>query len=193
MASSVDAALVGRLAATSGGTDYQAYYDDVLDITWRADAGGPNDNAYTKTWEIANTWATNLEVGGVSDWRLPGLVHGTPDDTSTNEMAHMFYETLGNLNFFDNPLTGGLVNTGPFSNLEATPYWSGTEQLDDPTRAWFFNFNWGNTSTDDKALNRLAWAVHDGDVAAVVPVPAAVWLFGSGLLGLIGVARRKKV
>ena len=25
-----------------------------------------------------------------------------------------------------------------------------------------------------------------------VPVPAAVWLFGSGLLGLIGVARRKK-
>ncbi len=27
---------------------------------------------------------------------------------------------------------------------------------------------------------------------AVVPVPAAVWLFGSGLLGLAGVARRRK-
>jgi hypothetical protein len=27
----------------------------------------------------------------------------------------------------------------------------------------------------------------------VVPVPAAVWLFGSGLLGLIGIARRKKL
>jgi len=27
--------------------------------------------------------------------------------------------------------------------------------------------------------------------AQVVPVPAAVWLFGSGLIGLIGVARRK--
>ena len=26
----------------------------------------------------------------------------------------------------------------------------------------------------------------------IVPVPAAVWLFGSGLLGLVGVARRKK-
>jgi hypothetical protein len=25
----------------------------------------------------------------------------------------------------------------------------------------------------------------------VVPVPAAIWLFGSGLLGLVGVARRK--
>jgi len=27
---------------------------------------------------------------------------------------------------------------------------------------------------------------------AAVPVPAAVWLFGSGLLGLMGIARRKK-
>ena len=25
-----------------------------------------------------------------------------------------------------------------------------------------------------------------------VPIPATVWLFGSGLLGLIGIARRKK-
>ena len=25
-----------------------------------------------------------------------------------------------------------------------------------------------------------------------VPVPAAVWLFGSGLIGLVGIARRKK-
>jgi hypothetical protein len=30
------------------------------------------------------------------------------------------------------------------------------------------------------------------NTAAPVPVPAAAWLFGSGLLGLVGVARRKK-
>jgi len=30
---------------------------------------------------------------------------------------------------------------------------------------------------------------HDG---TYVPVPAAVWLFGSGLLGLVGIARRKR-
>ena len=31
------------------------------------------------------------------------------------------------------------------------------------------------------------------DFSTAVPIPAAVWLFGSGLVGLIGVARRKKV
>jgi len=31
-----------------------------------------------------------------------------------------------------------------------------------------------------------------GGSPAVVPVPAAVWLFGSGLIGLVGIARRKK-
>ena len=38
--------------------------------------------------------------------------------------------------------------------------------------------------------NLLAWAIM-ADVTTV-PLPAAVWLFGSGLLGLVGIARRKK-
>lgn len=41
-----------------------------------------------------------------------------------------------------------------------------------------------NTGTNIAAIsNVVAWSV--------VPVPAAVWLFGSALLGLVGVARRK--
>lgn len=38
------------------------------------------------------------------------------------------------------------------------------------------------------------WDIHMHQISAApeIPVPAAVWLFGSGLLGLVGVARRKK-
>jgi hypothetical protein len=32
----------------------------------------------------------------------------------------------------------------------------------------------------------------DGYIAEVVPVPPALWLFGSGLLGLIGISKRNK-
>ena len=35
-------------------------------------------------------------------------------------------------------------------------------------------------------------AIHINAVTSEVPVPAAVWLFGSGLIGLIGVAKRKR-
>jgi len=31
-----------------------------------------------------------------------------------------------------------------------------------------------------------------GTLTAVVPLPGAIWLFGSGLLGMIGIARRKE-
>ena len=37
----------------------------------------------------------------------------------------------------------------------------------------------------------IADAMDSAIVGALVPIPAAAWLFGSGLIGLIGVARRK--
>jgi hypothetical protein len=41
-------------------------------------------------------------------------------------------------------------------------------------------------------LGVTAYNLHLAGTVSSVPVPAAAWLFGSGLLGLIGVARRKK-
>jgi hypothetical protein len=41
-----------------------------------------------------------------------------------------------------------------------------------------------------KGNSRYAWPVRDGDVLGAVPVPAAVYLFGSGLLGLFAFIRR---
>lgn len=61
----------------------------------------------------------------------------------------------------------------------------------DPSRVTF--------GDDFVEVNFLGLTILDGSTiaidlqTAVVPIPAAVWLFGSGLIGLIGVARRKKV
>ena len=41
--------------------------------------------------------------------------------------------------------------------------------------------------------NLLGIPLHGVVEISQVPIPPAVWLFGSGLIGLIGVARRKKV
>jgi hypothetical protein len=38
----------------------------------------------------------------------------------------------------------------------------------------------------------VEWTCNGGVCPPPVPVPAAAWLFGSGLLGLVGIARRKK-
>lgn len=53
--------------------------------------------------------------------------------------------------------------------------------------------NWTDSTIDIgfKRVREGAVVYHFDINAAPVPIPAAVWLFGSGLLGLIGIARRK--
>ena len=48
----------------------------------------------------------------------------------------------------------------------------------------------GNTALRPGDINTFA---KFSSAVPEVPVPAAVWLFGSGLLGLVGMARRKKI
>ena len=50
----------------------------------------------------------------------------------------------------------------------------------------------GSCSASDNNVTCTAITGYAGG-GSVVPVPAAVWLFGSGLLGLAGIARRRKV
>jgi hypothetical protein len=56
----------------------------------------------------------------------------------------------------------------------------GTQMIDGPFTANNANFDITSLTLTDLQISQI-------------PVPAAVWLFGSGLLGLVGVARRKKV
>ena len=185
----VNASLVGVLPATPGGTDYQAYYDDVADLTWLT-----NTNVNISiSWVDANNWAADLDVAGVTGWRLPVTLQpdascDSSDSWSFNctgsEMGNLYYNVLGNT-------AGTISNTGPFINVRLGPYWTATEYASDTNNAWVFGMHSGYQYYLDKATGYAAWAVRSGDVSAV-PVPAAVWLFGSGLLGLIGVVRRKK-
>ncbi|MHB1942086.1 MAG: PEP-CTERM sorting domain-containing protein [Acidiferrobacteraceae bacterium] len=176
-----------------------AVYDTALNITWLADANYANTSGYASspysgamTWSQANTWAAGLTVGGVSGWRLPSadLTCGNGYNCTSSEMGELFYNELGGV-AGNSILTTHNANLALFQNVNSV-YWSGTETTPGATAATFDFYTGGQAVYGIESGYLYAWAVHSGDVAAV-PEPASTWLFGSGLLGLIGVARRKKV
>ena len=223
-----NAALVSRL----GGL---AYYDTATNLTWLTNADYGYGSYYDTvdgsqdgrmTWYSAKNWAANLNVDGVTGWRLPdanpvnastynltmsyngstdvgynisapGSAHPASD---ASELAYLFYNTLGNSGGADTSgnslgcggLSSCLKNPGPFTNISRYPgFW--TESQPDSTHALVFWMSSGYQNTTLSNYNNwvAAWAVHSGDVAAV-PVPAAVWLFGSGVLGFVGVGTRRR-
>src|SRR5262249_24563709 len=83
----------------------------------------------------------------------------------------------------------GLSNTGPFDNLQSSYYWFANVYVPDALAAYDFRFYDGEQSTLFILGSYYSWPVHDGDVgASTVPLPAADWLLGSGLLGMLGTA-----
>lgn len=189
--STANAALVSRL----GGL---AYYDDVADLTWLQDASAAGT---IMNWVDANAWAMSLNVSGVTGWRLPDTMQPDPScelqnngnssgaNCTGSEMVNLFYNVLGGV--YGRPISmTHSSNYDLFSNIVNGIYWTATEHASFPDMAWIFSTA-GSNNYNFKTLNINAWAVHTGDVSAV-PVPAAVWLFGSGLVGLIGAARRKR-
>lgn len=114
---SANAGLIARTFtdATFGTVD--AYYDDVLKITWLKDANFAKTSGYDAdgrmTWFTALVWAESLFIGGVGGWRLPSVqalngqsfnynrtYDGSSDfgyniTSSMNEMAYMFNVNLG--------------------------------------------------------------------------------------------------
>jgi hypothetical protein len=105
-------------------------------------------------------------------------------------MGNLFYNVLGG-SAGDSIWTSHNANYDLFRNIQSAGYWSAMEYEGDTSYALFFYFGSGFQNYTIKTYPRYAWAVHSGDVSAV-PVPATAWLFGSGLIGLVGIARRKK-
>jgi len=139
-----NAELVGVLPATPGGTDYQAYYDEVADLTWLADA---NAAGTTMSWYDASAWAAGLDINGVTGWRLPNThpIDGTTADdanyscdgiedrgynisapgtlyagSTASEMAYLYHNTLGNKSYYDPVLSAGSHCMGPQSGWGLT-------------------------------------------------------------------------
>lgn len=136
---------------------------------------------------------------GYNDWRLPANDTCYGYNCTGSDMGHLFYNELGgaagslltsthnaNYSLFQNVQTW--LPPTPYGYSLPASYWSGTMTMR-PWQAVYFGID-GSTTAYIQGNNAFTMVVRDGQVAAV-PVPAAAWLFGSGLLGLIGVARRK--
>ena len=153
-------------------------YDSVQDLTWTKDA---NLNG-SMDWNTAVAWADNLNYAGYTDWVLPTI----------DQLTTQFRTNLGEV---EGPSISIVHNTSYdlFTNFHNAVYWSGSEYAIYPDlfSRMFNTFN-GTQGFDYKSLPRYVWAVRSGDVAAV-PVPGAFWLFGSGLVGLMGLKRRGNI
>ncbi|WP_281561122.1 PEP-CTERM sorting domain-containing protein [Thalassomonas sp. RHCl1] len=114
------AALLERTIVVDGGPNVDAYYDDVLDITWLKNANfmettdwDGNDETF-RNWADAKTWVAQLSIGEYDDWRLPSVqpldaidgfdyyqtLDGSTDvgynsTSEMHELAYMFYANLG--------------------------------------------------------------------------------------------------
>lgn len=192
-----ESSLLARDINLDGTVD--AYYDTALDMTWLADA----NVAGRMSWSEAVAWAATLDVYGVTGWQLPATniagwgrcsySTGGGDcgylPQTESPMAHMYYVTLGNEG---NPDPGyGLVNTGPFRNLQNLAYWSNTPTPDSGL-AWDFYFGDGSLNYVRTDYRIFAWATRQGDISVpAVPEPSTYLLMLAGL-GAVGFTARRR-
>lgn len=166
------------------------YHDSVRNVDysdWRLPAITPIDGS---TSNFNYTYASN----GSTD-------NGFGITSQNSELGYMYYVNLNlvgafapdgsltsNYGIFGTGTTGGQNNVGLIQDLQGYAYWSESAYPANADYAWWVNFGLGRQGGYFKTSEYHAWAVRDGDVAAV-PVPEAAWLFGSGLIWLSGIRR----
>ena len=145
------------------------------------------------SWGAALHWIDAMNAAnylGFNNWRLPTALNadgsgpcGPAFNCNGSEMGHLFYDELGGTAH-----QSILDTTGPnyFTNLQPSVYWSGTEYAPVTRYAYGFGTSDGYQDDGNKGGEFYAWAVHP------VPIPAAVWLFGTGAIGLLAISRRKR-
>ena len=185
-------------------------YDTVQDITWLADANYAKTSGYDSdgamNWWGAKAWADQLVYGGFDDWRLadanpydtnctdsitpPGFeTQYTGGNCIGSELGHLFYVDLG-LSQGQRITNSTHENASLFVNLTNAIYWTGTNYDPLPSYAMIFITTFGTQGYSSTNTVKLAWAVRDGDVAAV-SLPASALLIGVGLLGMVASRQRR--
>lgn len=165
----------------TGGTHFNArLYDDLTSFTEIPRFPGAPDSGDLRAFAINNQG----HVTGVSQI---ALVNGTPIFT-----AFLFDGT----NLIDLGAGGGQGINDLDQVVGGSSLFAGGAVIDlntllDPTSGWAigstFDINNRGQIVGVGTLN----GVEHGFIMTPVPVPAAVWLFGSGIVGLAGLARRK--
>ena len=105
-------------------------------------------------------------------------------ESVTYDFTHLVDSGLNRINL-------SLLNDSPGSGY--TQGWS--VLVNDESIAAFECGDFNFVGCDDSALTQGIVYTADiefNNVTSVVPVPAAVWLFASGLLGLMGIARKRR-
>jgi len=153
------------------------------------------------TWNEAKNTINNMNgMNGTTykggGWRLPSAKNvpvancGFNTTCTSGDMGHLLWTHLVD------PVSKlpNIPNLQLFSGLTGT-YWTDTQNLG--TRD-VVAFNFSSTQDSGGTYNEqgpttkfLVWAVRDHQVSTV-PLPAAVWLFGSALLGLTGLSRKQR-
>lgn len=179
--------------------DQLVYQDTVRNLTlsnWRLPSIAPLNGV---------SFQFGTSTGGNRDDGYNISAPGTPYAGSTaSELAYMYYNNLGNIarcptsGWNDCRTTPVQLNAGPFINLFAAGYWTGSNQSLPfaPPDAWAFDMGdlYGVQGGFNGDTHRGAWAVMDGDVAALVPETSSFAMLAAGLLGLAalrGVRRQR--
>ncbi|MAT64073.1 MAG: hypothetical protein CMN57_00315 [Gammaproteobacteria bacterium] len=191
--------LVGQISFTVAADGNTLIIDSLQQDTYTGTAGGNfalNTDASSSSGFISDSGEVSLSLARSgypqffsyldgSPWNIDDSTVATNAGTATNTWDVLTTGTSTNLD----PSTGdpNASGTGVALSSSGAGMWSGMVVN-------FGNVGAGWGSFDNTPYSEKFNITVNGVAATTspVPVPAAVWLFGSGMLGLVGIARRRR-